>query len=184
MSTRAPTEPEAPRHAAAPEALVQAQAGEPDPSPQVRPATEDDLAAVAAGVGDLLIELGSVNAPPAPALVQAARALLEDPGAGALLVAQAGGAIVGVLGASWQLAIHVPGRYALIQDLWVHPSWRGRSIGGELLAAICELAREQGIARVEVGLPRARFQGIRATEAFYLRNGFEPLSARMRRILS
>ena len=61
----------------------------------------------------------------------------------------------------------MPGRYALIQDLWVHPSWRGRSVGGELLAAIFELAREQGMARVEVGLPRARFQGIRATEGFY-----------------
>ena len=92
-----------------------------------------------------------------------------------------GGAIVGVLGASWQSAIHIPGRYALIQDLWVHPSWRGAGVGGGLLAALFELARRAGIACVEVGLPRERFAGLAATEAFYLANGFTPLGARMRR---
>ena len=38
---------------------------------------------------------------------------------GALIVAEAGAEIVGVLSASWQRALHVPGRYATIQDLWV-----------------------------------------------------------------
>ena len=88
----------------------------------------------------------------------AARALLERSATpGALLVAEADGALVGVLGASWQTAIHVPGRYALIQDLWVHRAWRSRAIGAELLAALCELARERALARVEVGLPRESF---------------------------
>ena len=71
-------------------------------------------------------------------------------------MAEAGGedGIVGVLAASWQHAIHVPGRYGTIQDLWVHPDWRSRAIGRELLAAFFELAREEGAKRVEVGLPR------------------------------
>jgi GNAT superfamily N-acetyltransferase len=94
------------------------------------------------------------------------------------------GAIVGVLAASWQTAIHVPGRYALIQDLWVAASHRGQAIGGALLDALFALARERAMARVEVGLPRESFAGIRATEAFYLHNGFAPLGARMRRLLS
>lgn len=94
------------------------------------------------------------------------------------------GAIIGVLGASWQTAIHVPGRYALIQDLWVHRSWRGRAIGSGLLGALFELAHELRIARVEVGLPRERYAGLEATEAFYLGNGFTPLGPRMRRILA
>ena len=55
----------------------------------------------------------------------AARALLEHPESGVVLVADADGEIVGVLAASWQTAIHVAGRYGLIQDLWVHPGWRG-----------------------------------------------------------
>ncbi len=122
----------------------------------------------------------------------AARALLDDPQVGALLVAEAGsatadaeagGALVGVLGASWQTAIHVPGRYALIQDLWVHPSWRGQAVGAGLLAALFELARELALARAEVGLPREATRASQATEAFYRANGFTPLGARMRRML-
>ena len=161
------------------------QAESPDPSPRVRAATHEDLPAVVIAVGDLLSELGS-RPPRTSEMLQTARALLEDPRLGALLVAEAGGenSIVGVLGASYQLALHVPGRYALIQDLWVHPSWRGRSVGRELLAALFELAREQGMARAEVGLPRESFEGIRATEGFYAHNGFEHLGARMRRICS
>jgi GNAT superfamily N-acetyltransferase len=159
-----------------------ARAGDQEPSRRVRAATHDDLAAIVLALGELLSELGSTP-PPASAMTATAATLLDDPQAGALLVAEAGGQIVGVLGASWQLAIHVPGRYALIQDLWVHPSWRGRSVGRELLAALCELAREQGMARAEVGLPRESFESIRATEGFYARNGFEHLGARMRRLL-
>jgi GNAT superfamily N-acetyltransferase len=145
----------------------------------VRPATHGDLAAVVAAMGELLVELGST--PPGPAAMLAtARALLEEPGAGALLVAEEGGEIVGVLAASWQLALHVPGRYALIQDLWVDPARRGHAVGRELLAALFALVRARGVARVEVGLPRESFAGLAATEAFYLRNGFAPLGARMR----
>ena len=42
-----------------------------------------------------------------------------------------------MLVASWQAAIHVPGAYALIQDLWVDPDCRGRAVGRELVAALC-----------------------------------------------
>jgi GNAT superfamily N-acetyltransferase len=160
--------------------------GVPAISTRVRAATHDDLPAILAAVAELLTELGS-RPPRTSAMLKTAHALLEDPRLGALLVAEGDreGAvpIVGVLGASYQLALHVPGRYALIQDLWVHPSWRGRSVGRELLAALFALAREQGMARAEVGLPRESFADIRATEGFYARNGFEHLGARMRRIL-
>jgi branched-chain amino acid aminotransferase len=152
-------------------------------STHVRAATREDLPAVVAAVGELLAELGS-KPPSTPEMLQTAQALLEDPRLGALLVAESGGEnfvpIVGVLSASYQLALHVPGRYALIQDLWVHPSWRSRAVGRELLAALFELAREQGMARAEVGLPRESFAAIDATEAFYLHNGFEHLGPRMR----
>jgi branched-chain amino acid aminotransferase len=170
MSAPAPLEPAGPADRAIPEWLV-------------RDAREDDLAAVAASVAKLLVELGAT--PPAPAaMLTAARALLADPAVGAILVAEADGEIVGVLAASWQLAIHAPGRYALIQDLWVHPEWRGRTIGRDLLAALVERARGLGMAYAEVGLPRERFAGLSATEAFYRRHDFDRLGVRMRRGLS
>ena len=156
----------------------------PDPRLRVRRAAVLDAPEIAVAVSDLLVELSGAG-PPAAELVEAARELARDRGAGALLVAEAGGedGIVGVLAASWQHAIHVPGRYGTIQDLWVDPGWRSRAVGRELLVAFFELAREEGARRVEVGLPRESFENLEATEAFYLANGFAPLGPRMRRKL-
>jgi GNAT superfamily N-acetyltransferase len=148
----------------------------------VRAAGERDVVAVSSAVADLLVELGGAR--PAPREMHAAtRTLIDDRDAGAVLVAELDGAVVGVIAASWQTAIHIPGRYALIQDLWVHPAWRSREIGGDLVRALCELASDRQIARIEVGLPRESFAGLDATEAFYARNGFTPLGPRMRRVL-
>jgi GNAT superfamily N-acetyltransferase len=151
---------------------------------QVRPARQDDVAEIVTAVRELLLELD--GAPPAAAAMHdATRALLEDEGAGALLVAETDdGTLAGVLAASWQIAIHVPGRYALIQDLWVHPSWRSKAIGAGLIAALLELARSRGVERIEVGLPLESFSRFDATEAFYLDNGFTPNGPRMKRLLS
>jgi para-aminobenzoate synthetase len=148
-----------------------------------RPATEADAGAVATAVERLLVELGGKR-PPLPELEAEVRAALEDPGVGATVVAEAEGEIVGVLSASWQRALHVPGRYATIQDLWVDPDWRSRKVGAALVDELADLCRAQGVARIEVGLPRESFAAIRATEAFYLGNGFEHLGPRMRRLLT
>jgi GNAT superfamily N-acetyltransferase len=179
MSGAVPIEP-AVAPAAARSGLAESAAA-PSPSWRVRAATHGDIVPAAAAVRELLCELG--GSPPAvPAMEGAARALVGDPRAGVLLVADAAGELVGVLGASWQLALHVPGRYGLIQDLWVDPAWRAQRIGGGLLAALLERTRELGIERIEVGLPRAGYPGLAATQAFYGANGFEALGARMRRV--
>jgi GNAT superfamily N-acetyltransferase len=150
---------------------------------RVRDAVAGDVAAIAAAVSELLRELGGTPPPPA-AMEGVVRVLLGDGEAGTVVVAEAdGGLLVGVLAASWQMAIHVPGRYGLIQDLWVHPKWRSRAVGAGLIAALIEAAREHRVARIEVGLPKSSFAQIRATESFYAANGFEPLGARMRRSL-
>ena len=151
---------------------------------RVREATEEDAPAVAAALAELLVEL-SGKGPPAAELEEATRELVRDRGMGALLVAEAGDedGIVGVLAASWQHAIHVPGRYGTIQDLWVHPQWRSRAIGAALVGELCQIARREGASRIEVGLPRESFERIGATEAFYRGNGFEHLGPRMRRKL-
>jgi para-aminobenzoate synthetase len=149
----------------------------------VRAATVDDAPAVASAVEALLIELGGER-PSVTALEEGARRLAEDPSAGALLVAEDEGRVVGVLAASWQYAIHVPGRYGTIQDLWVDPEWRSRALGRELLLALVREAADAGVPRLEVGLPQASFAGLGATERFYRENDFTPLGPRMRRLLS
>jgi GNAT superfamily N-acetyltransferase len=151
--------------------------------PKVRVAAARDAPAVARAIEQLLVELGGER-PSAAELEAAARELIADPDAGAVLVAVAGGELVGVLAASWQQAIHVPGRYATIQDLWVLPAWRSKAIGSDLVEGLRMLAREQGVARIEVGLPKESFERIGATEAFYRVNGFEHLGPRMRQLVS
>lgn len=157
-------------------------ATQPEDGWQVRPARGDDVGAVAAAVGELLLELGGTPTSMA-AMKDATRALIEDEQAGALLVAEVDDAIVGVLGASWQLAIHTAGRYGLIQDLWVHPSWRKSGIGRDLVLALFEIARETSVTRIEVGLPGERFPRLGETETFYIRYGFSVVGTRMRRDL-
>jgi GNAT superfamily N-acetyltransferase len=149
----------------------------------VRLATEADAGAVGAAVGALLEELGGRRPQPAELETEVA-ALIDERAVGELLVAEEEGAIVGVLAASWQRAIHVPGRYATIQDLWVDPEWRSRGIGAELVSALADRAREQGVARLEVGLPREDFPALEQTEAFYRGAGFEHLGPRMRLLLN
>jgi branched-chain amino acid aminotransferase len=171
MSDRTPTVPEAPPRSGS------------LPNVRIRAASAGDAPAVATAVEALLIELGGKR-PATAALETAARTLAEDRDAGALLVAEHDGEIVGVLAASWQHAIHVPGRYGTIQDLWVHPEWRSRALGRELILSLARQAEESGIPRLEVGLPQESFAQLGATERFYRKNGFDPLGPRMRRLLS
>jgi GNAT superfamily N-acetyltransferase len=148
----------------------------------VRAAVEADAESVAAGVHSLLVELGAD--PPAPErLAEAARTILADPHAGMVFVAQAGDDVIGVLSASLQQAIHVPGRYATVQDLWVDPAWRGHLIGAGLVDALVAAAGEDGLKLIEVGLPKASYRRLEATEGFYLANGFTAVGPRMRRVV-
>lgn len=148
----------------------------------VREAGAGDVEGVAAAVGSLLAELGG-RMPSRVEMEAEVQALLDDPQGGSVLIAEADGEIVGVLTASWQRAIHVPGVYATIQDLWVDEDWRSRGVGAELVEAIASQARTRGVSRLEVGLPRETFAAIASTESFYKRNGFEHLGPRMRRLL-
>lgn len=149
---------------------------------QVRTAVADDAQGVAAAVSALLIELGATP-PDRGEMERTAQALIEDREQGIVLLAEADGEIVGVIVSSLQTAIHIPGRYALIQDLWVKPSWRSHAIGRALIDALCEIASRQGLARLEVGLPKESFPQLESTRAFYLANEFDPLGPRMRRLL-
>jgi GNAT superfamily N-acetyltransferase len=153
------------------------------PQWSVRAAIHKDLPGVVAGITALLVELGG-SPPPGATLLPAAELLLDDACAGELLVAVAGERIVGVLGASWTHAIRTAGRHALIQELWVDPAWRSRRVGAAMVDKLVELARARGVARIEVGLPSARFEPLESTRAFYARNGFEALGERMRLRLS
>lgn len=147
---------------------------------EIRQATHEDVPAVVTGVRELLVELGGKPLA-TPVLAETAHALVDDDSAGVVLVAEQDGEIVGVIGVSWQIAMRIPGRYGVIQELWVKPESRYMTIGADLLSALAELAHKQGVERIEVGLPSERYPAVSATEAFYINNGFTQIGMRMRR---
>jgi GNAT superfamily N-acetyltransferase len=149
---------------------------------EVRPAREEDAPEVAAAVAALVTELG--GSPPSHAAIEAeATAHIADPSLGIVLVAASldGAELVGVLTASWARAIQVAGRLLTIEVLWTRSEWRDGGVGAALVDALAAAAAAEGAGRVEVGLPREGFAALRATERFYLTNGFERLGPRMRR---
>ena len=150
---------------------------------RVRRAESADLPEVARALAGLLAELGGTV--PAEGDLEAASAqVIDDPGQGCLIVAASTeDGLIGVLAASWQHAIHVPGRYCILQDLWTSPSWRGRGVGAALVSELLEIMRAERVDRVEVGLPSQSFEGLEATEAFYRSVGFTSLGPRMRMVL-
>jgi GNAT superfamily N-acetyltransferase len=172
---------------------------------EVRRARPDDAPAIAEAVAELLVELGAPKPPDRAAIEAETRTHIEDPSLGIVLVAAADAIdpaddtldpglsshltadsaanceLVGVVAASWARAIQVPGRMLTIEVLWTRREERDRGVGAALVEALAEVAAEEGVARVEVGLPRESFAALRATERFYLANGFERLGPRMRR---
>ncbi len=147
---------------------------------EIREATHEDVPEVGTCVRELLVELGGKPLA-TPVLAETAHALIDDCAGGTVLVAENNGEIVGIVGASWQIAMRIPGRYGVIQELWVKPAYRYLTIGAELVEALVELARKRGVDRIEVGLPGASYQHVSATEAFYVNNDFAEIGIRMRR---
>ncbi len=149
---------------------------------EIREATHEDVPAVVTGVRELLVELGGKPLA-TPALAETTHTLIDDGSAGVVLIAKHEDEVVGIIGVSWQVAMRIPGRYGVIQELWVKPEFRYMTIGADLVVALAELAREQGVERIEVGLPSERYPALNATEAFYINNGFTQIGMRMRRIV-
>jgi ribosomal protein S18 acetylase RimI-like enzyme len=94
------------------------------------------------------------------------------------LVAESDGQLVGYIHASVHhdkpievIPAHEP--YAEIEDIYVHPDYRDRDIGGALLERIFEIARQEGIQRFIAG---TRSKETDKILKFYRSHGFTPWS--------
>jgi len=137
----------------------------------VRPATEADLPRAV----ELLV-LGALPGVPAKedlsdlAPYRAALAAIDDAG-GSVLVAEAGGEVIGVC----QLVVFRQlqargGRCAELESVHVHPDHRGAGVGSALVRAAVERARTLGCYRVQLTSNVVRGDAHR----FYERLGFVP----------
>jgi GNAT superfamily N-acetyltransferase len=84
-----------------------------------------------------------------------------------VLVAQAGGGIVGFLTAYQDLHSVRFGYRAWVEDFAVHPDWRSHGIGKRMLDAAKSWARERGASHLELDSALARTDAHR----FYEREG-------------
>ena len=98
---------------------------------------------------------------------------------GEVLVADESGLILGVATVSCNLAIRYAGEYAQLEELIVDPVARGKNVGGLLVEAAVERARQRGC--VEFGL--YLMEETEKNRAFYERYGFKFIGSEMRQRL-
>lgn len=80
--------------------------------------------------------------------------------------------IIGCVTVSVQEVIFRGGPYALIQELWVHPPYRSRSVGAALVRSVYEFCIAHSLRRLEVCLPEPNFATFDKTHRFYEGVGF------------
>jgi GNAT superfamily N-acetyltransferase len=129
----------------------------------IRQASPDDLEVVAFLLNDLGYPLN-------PAQVRNTfMMLLRDPQA-KILLATRGRQVVGMVSLHSYTALRLNGCQVTVEELVVHPNFRGRGIGQELIAAAYRYAEMAGAVRIELktGDTRESFK-----RGFYDKNGFE-----------
>jgi len=135
---------------------------------------DSDLRVRQAGPGDeaslvaLIDELAAEGDFDTPLTADAARAYLLAPGCEALL-AEKEGRVCGLLSYTVRRNLFHAGDTALIEELVVHESDRGRGVGHALMEAFLEVARARGWVEVSVS---TLFDNEGATR-FYRAHGFE-----------
>jgi GNAT superfamily N-acetyltransferase len=138
---------------------------------EIREATPDDAGRVA----ELLGHLGY---PAAPAEVPARLAAVAGAG-GAVLLACAEGAAIGLVGLHAFPVLHAPAPVAYITALAVDPAAHGRGVGRALVGAAEAWARARGCARLTVTSAERRD----GAHAFYPRVGLPYTGRRYARAL-
>lgn len=128
----------------------------------------------------LLDELSGGQAPAIDFIRTTAETVLADAGVTAV-IACADDEPVGLMVLNECTTIYAGGRFGEISELYVRPDMRSRGIAPHLLAAALSAGQTPGWKRLEVGAPeQPKWE---RTLNFYLRNGFQEVGPRLRRII-
>jgi GNAT superfamily N-acetyltransferase len=145
---------------------------------QVIQATPGDLPVLEGLIGELF---EAMVEPPAGGLRDAVancRALVADPTHG-VLVARIGGVVVGMLNFTTRRTIAHARPSALIDELVVSRSHRGRGVGSRLVEEAADRARALGCEELEVSTESSNSKA----RAFYINCGFDEESVLLERQL-
>jgi len=95
-------------------------------------------------------------------------------------VAEAAGVVLGMASVSYRPAMRYGGEYCQLEELIVDPTARGKNVGGLLVQATLDQARQRGCAEYGLYL-------VASTEgnaAFYAKYGFEKVGSELRQALN
>ncbi len=146
----------------------------------VRLAQGEDAATVAGLVHSLLDELSGGKAPAVEEIVERAETVLSGTGVVAA-IACVGGEPIGVMTLNECAAIYAGGKFGEISELYVLPEMRSKGVAQRLLDYAQQEALARGWKRIEVGAPGQ--PDWHRTLNFYLRNGFDEVGPRLRRLI-
>ena len=138
----------------------------------IRTAGEEDEARCLDMIGALTGE------PPSTGWPSTFQALLSGD-RGEILVATEAERILGTVTVSYNLAIRYAGEYAQLEELIVDPAARGKNVGGLLVEAVIERARQRGWAEFGLYLMKETEKN----RPFYEKYGFQAMGSEMRQRL-
>lgn len=152
---------------------------------EIRSATMSDINQIVTMVQLLVAELRGVSKIKLPSTSKDVVAnVINGNIPGAIFIAEAMESeerYIGIITISVQNAIHVGGRYALIQELWVHPDYRNYKIGDQLIKAVESYCQEHDFNNIEVCLPKKEYEKFENTHYFYTKTGFIEIGPRMKK---
>jgi ribosomal protein S18 acetylase RimI-like enzyme len=94
--------------------------------------------------------------------------IIDFPERGRILVLRQGECLIGMVNLLFTISTALGGRVALLEDMIVHPEYRGSGAGSELLQAAINLARSSGCRRVTLLTDQTN----ESAQRFYELHGF------------
>lgn len=117
---------------------------------------------------DLLFEQETEFRPDRSLQSTALQHIIDFPELGRILVLHQGEYLIGMVNLLFTISTALGGRVALLEDMIVHPEYRGSGAGSELLQAAINLAKSSGCRRITLLTDRTN----ESAQRFYERHGF------------
>ncbi len=127
----------------------------------------DDVAALAGLLAILFTQEADFAADRAKQ-ERALRLIIGSPETGAIFVARSGSVPVGLVSLLFTVSTAEGGPACWLEDMVLHPDWRGGGLGTRLLQHAIDWARGRGFTRISLLTDKANEGAIR----FYQRQGF------------
>ncbi len=140
---------------------------EPDATETFDAATPDDVPALVALLA-ILFAQESEFAPDAAKQARGLRRIIASPEVGRVFVARIGGRVVGMVNMLATVSTAEGAPAAWLEDVIIHPDYRGNGLGSRLLGYVVEAARAEGFVRLSLLADHENAGAIR----FYERHGF------------